>query len=130
MSKFATILLPRRLGGKTLAALGVLACGATAVHASVEAETALCLQHLFISHLGRAGDVDVRGLYHASKSGSVRTKNASVICLKNIGLYSIAGLAYYFIGYNLMYVDVGSWIGSFKFLYGPSAGDLAMVGGR
>ena len=28
------------------------------------------------------------------ESGSVRTKNASMICLKNIGLYSIAGLAY------------------------------------
>ena len=41
------------------------------------------------------------------ESGSVRTKNASMICLKNIGLYSIAGLAYYFIGYNLMYVGVG-----------------------
>ena len=37
------------------------------------------------------------------ESGSVRTKNASMICLKNIGLYSIAGLAYYTIGYNLMY---------------------------
>ena len=39
------------------------------------------------------------------ESGSVRTKNASMICLKNIGLYSVAGLAYFFIGYNLMYVD-------------------------
>ena len=37
------------------------------------------------------------------ESGSVRTKNASMICLKNIGLYSIAGLAFFFIGYNLMY---------------------------
>ena len=42
------------------------------------------------------------------EAGSVRTKNASVICLKNIGLYAIAGLAYYTIGYNLMYVDVAS----------------------
>ena len=41
------------------------------------------------------------------ESGSVRTKNASMICLKNIGIYSIAGLAYFVIGYNLMYVDVG-----------------------
>ena len=32
------------------------------------------------------------------ESGSVRTKNASVICLKNIGLYSVAGIAYYVIG--------------------------------
>ena len=64
------------------------------------------------------------------ESGSVRTKNASVICLKNIGLYSIAGLAYYFLGYNLMYVDVTSWIGSFQFLYGPSADELALLDGQ
>ena len=32
------------------------------------------------------------------ESGSVRTKNASMICLKNVGLYSIAGLAYFIIG--------------------------------
>ncbi len=44
------------------------------------------------------------------ESGSVRTKNASVICLKNIGLYSIAGIAFYLVGYNLMYVDVSGWI--------------------
>ena len=61
------------------------------------------------------------------ESGSVRTKNASVICLKNIGLYSIAGLAYYVIGYNLMYVDVTGWIGSFSFFYGPSAEELALL---
>ncbi len=53
------------------------------------------------------------------ESGSVRTKNASVICLKNIGLYAIAGITYYVIGYNLMYTDVQGWIGSFTFLYGP-----------
>ena len=53
------------------------------------------------------------------ESGSVRTKNASMICLKNIGLYSIAGLAYFVIGYNLMYVDVVGdfilWFGWFGF---------------
>ncbi len=63
------------------------------------------------------------------ESGSVRTKNASVICLKNIGLYSIAGLMYYFVGYNLMYTDVSGWIGSFTLLYGPSAEELALLSG-
>ena len=63
------------------------------------------------------------------ESGSVRTKNASVICLKNIGLYSIAGLMYFFVGYNLMYVDVSGWIGSFNFFYGPSADEVALLGG-
>ena len=50
------------------------------------------------------------------ESGSVRTKNASMICMKNIGLYSIAGLAFFFIGYNLMYVDVRDFIGSLRFM--------------
>ena len=62
------------------------------------------------------------------ESGSVRTKNASMICLKNIGLYAIAGIAFYVIGYNLMYVDVGQLIGSFKFFYGSSGDELARVG--
>ena len=64
------------------------------------------------------------------ESGSVRTKNASVICLKNIGLYAIAGLAFYFIGYNLMYVDVTGWIGSFTFLHGPSQSEIALLNGQ
>ena len=75
------------------------------------------------------------------ESGSVRTKNASMICLKNIGLYSIAGLAYFFIGYNLMYVgvgreigilgiDFGNLIGSFNILYGPSGDEIALLAGE
>ena len=62
------------------------------------------------------------------EAGSVRTKNASVICMKNIGLYSIAGLAYYVIGYNLMYVDVGSLIGSVSLFYGSSPEELTLLG--
>ena len=61
------------------------------------------------------------------EAGSVRTKNVSMICLKNMGLYAIAGIMYFFIGYNLMYVDVGSWIGTFTFLYGPSAEEVALL---
>ncbi len=63
------------------------------------------------------------------ESGSVRTKNASVICLKNLGLYSIAGLAFYIIGYNIMYTDVSGWIGSFKFFYHASPEEVALIGG-
>ena len=63
------------------------------------------------------------------EAGSVRTKNASVICLKNIGLYGIAGIAYYVIGYNLMYVDVGNFIGSLSFFRSPSPDELALLAG-
>ena len=62
------------------------------------------------------------------ESGSVRTKNAAMICLKNIGLYSIAGLAYFFLGYNLMYGDIiGGVIGTPGFMYLPSADEVALL---
>ena len=61
------------------------------------------------------------------EAGSVRTKNASVICLKNIGLYSIAGIMYYLIGYNLMYADVGSFIGSLQLFHAPTGAEQALL---
>ena len=63
------------------------------------------------------------------ESGAVRTKNASMICLKNIGIYSIAGIAYFIVGYNLMYTGVGDLWGSFEFLYGPSGAEKALLDG-
>ena len=57
------------------------------------------------------------------ESGAVRTKNASMICLKNIGIYSIAGLAYFFLGYKLMYGELlGDFIGKIDGLHGPDLG--------
>ncbi|MCY3635240.1 MAG: ammonium transporter [bacterium] len=63
------------------------------------------------------------------ESGAVRTKNASMICLKNIGIYSIAGIAYFIVGYNLMYTGVGDLWGTFEFLYGPSGAEKALLDG-
>ncbi|MCE2431442.1 MAG: ammonium transporter [Candidatus Latescibacteria bacterium] len=117
------------LVGKTLAVLGFLACATTAAHAAVDEET-LFVFNTFSFLVWGALVMWMCAGFTMLESGSVRTKNASMICLKNIGLYSIAGLAYYFIGYNLMYVDVGNVIGSFKFLYGPSGDEIAMLGGN
>ena len=63
------------------------------------------------------------------ESGSVRTKNASMICLKNVGIYSIAALAYFAVGYNLMYVDVDGFMGTFRFLTGPTEAEAALFDG-
>ena len=63
------------------------------------------------------------------ESGSVRTKNASMVCLKNVGIFSIAGLAYFFVGYNLMFVDVDGIVGTFRFLHGPSEAELTLFDG-
>lgn len=63
------------------------------------------------------------------EAGLVRSKNTATICLKNIALYSIAGIIFYLIGYNLMYVDVpeGGFIGAFTFLYNPSGAELTLL---
>lgn len=41
------------------------------------------------------------------EAGLVRAKNTSTQCLKNIGLYSIAGLMFWIIGYNIAYPGFG-----------------------
>jgi len=40
------------------------------------------------------------------EAGLVRSKNAAMQCLKNIALYSIAGIMFWLLGYNLMYENV------------------------
>lgn len=48
------------------------------------------------------------------EAGMVQTKNVSMQCTKNIALYSIAGLMFWLIGYNVMYEGVdGGYIGTF-----------------
>ena len=37
------------------------------------------------------------------ESGMVTSKSVSVICAKNIGLFSIAGITFWMVGYNLAY---------------------------
>jgi Amt family ammonium transporter len=49
------------------------------------------------------------------EAGMVRTKSVATICTKNIVLYSLSGILYFLIGYNLMYSGVdGGFIGTFS----------------
>ena len=48
------------------------------------------------------------------ESGMVTSKSVSVICAKNIGLFSIAGIMFWLFGYNLAYgIPEGGYIGNF-----------------
>ena len=42
------------------------------------------------------------------EAGLVRSKNVTMQLTKNVALFSLAAIAYYLIGYNLMY-PLGSW---------------------
>ena len=77
-------------------------------NAAVDAEVAYIfnsfsfLVHGFLVMLMAAG-------FCMLETGLVRAKNAVVQCAKNIGLYSIAGIMFAVVGYNLMYMDVSGW---------------------
>jgi len=52
------------------------------------------------------------------EAGLVRSKNVSTQCLKNIGLYSIAGLMFWVCGYNIAYPgEFNGIIGGFSGIY-------------
>ena len=85
---------------------------AASASAEVSAETAFIfntlsfLMHGFLVMWMAAG-------FCMLEAGLVRSKNTTIQCSKNIGLYSIAGIMYWLVGYNLMYSGVdGGWIGS------------------
>ncbi|MDQ7017783.1 MAG: ammonium transporter [Robiginitomaculum sp.] len=57
------------------------------------------------------------------ETGLVRQKNAATIALKNVSIYALAGLAYYIVGYRLMYDGVdGGFFGHFA-LWSPGKPD-------
>ncbi|OCW57481.1 ammonium transporter [Hoeflea olei] len=57
------------------------------------------------------------------EAGLVRSKNVSMQCLKNIALYSTAGIMFWVVGYSLMYTDVnGGYFGTPMPYSWPAAG--------
>lgn len=61
------------------------------------------------------------------EAGMVRSSSVATIILKNISLYSVAGIVFFLCGYNLMYTGVdGGYIGTFG-LWGSD--DAAATGG-
>ena len=55
------------------------------------------------------------------EAGLVRTKNTATICVKNVALYSLAGIMFYLVGYGFMYNDVSGYIGT------PALGILKLL---
>ena len=64
------------------------------------------------------------------ESGMVTSKSVAVICAKNIGLFSIAGIMFWMVGYNLAYgIPEGGYIGSFTPWSDASAVDTGYADG-
>ena len=116
----------KKTGLAALAGTAVLAIAspAFAQDAGVSAETQYILNSFSFLFSGALVMWMAAG-FAMLESGLVRTKNVSTILLKNISLFAVAGIMYYLIGYNLMYMDVTGWIGSISLWSADDAAALA-----
>ena len=89
---------------------------------SVQAETAFVFNTLLFLMGGFLVMFMAAG-FAMLEAGLVRSKNVSMQCLKNIGLYSLSGIMFWCVGYSLMYTGVdGGYIGTFEPYGWPDAG--------
>ncbi len=58
------------------------------------------------------------------EAGLTRSKNNVVVLTKNISLFALACIMYYFVGYNFMYGEGNAFIGSGAMLSGVTSEDL------
>ena len=102
------------LGAASAAATAALVEPGLAQDAKVEPEALQKeVQYVFNTMLFLIGGFLVMWMaagFAMLEAGMVRTKNVAMQCTKNIALYSLAGLAFWLIGYNLMYPGDGGWI--------------------
>ncbi len=95
------------------AALAAVGLAAAPARAEVTAETGYILNsfsflvHGFLVLWMAAG-------FAMLEAGLVRSKSVATILLKNVVLFALSGIAFYVVGYALMYQGVdGGWIGTF-----------------
>ncbi len=116
-------------GATSLALLGLMTLPVLAQDGEAAPAVSAETQYIFNTLLFLIGGFLVMFMaagFAMLEAGLVRGKNVSMQCLKNISLYSIAGLMFWITGYNLMYSGV-SEMGGFMGTFGPYSFDA--VGG-
>ncbi|WP_422369355.1 ammonium transporter [Pelagibius sp.] len=118
----------KRTAGLAGLAGGAFLLATTPAHAQVTEETAFVFNTFAFLVSGFLVMWMAAG-FAMLESGLVRTKNTATICLKNIALYSVAGIMYYVIGYHLMYTNVdGGYFGALSGFYNTSDAEIALLG--
>jgi Amt family ammonium transporter len=118
MQKGLTLMTPMRTAiAATLTFLigGIALSGAASAQdaaATAATEASADVKFIFNSLLFLMGGFLVMWMaagFTMLEAGMVRTKNVAMQCTKNIALYSIAGIMFWLVGYNLMYPGEG-WL--------------------
>ena len=106
--------LPKFLTCLSVTALGLVLLAGPVQAETTAAETAYVFNTLLFLMCGFLVMFMAAG-FAMLESGMVRAKNVGTICVKNISLYSVAGIMFYLVGYNLLYgIDEGGYLGSFS----------------
>jgi Amt family ammonium transporter len=96
-----------------LTIIGGLTLLSSSAYAGVDAEVSYILNTLLFL-IGGFLVMWMAAGFAMLESGLVTSKSVSTIAAKNIGLYSIAGLMFWLVGYNLAYgISEGGYIGTF-----------------
>ncbi|MEE2877947.1 MAG: ammonium transporter [Pseudomonadota bacterium] len=97
-----------------LAALGASAQEASAVSAYVDNSYLFLIGGLIVMFMA-AG-------FCMLEAGLVRKKNAAMQSMKNVALFSVAGIMFWLVGYNMAYPGstvIGGWFGVPSFIWSP-----------
>ena len=103
--------MPKNIKFLTILIIGIISLSSSA-HAAVDSEVSYILNTLLFLISGFLVMWMAAG-FAMLESGLVTSKSVATIAAKNIGLYSIAGLMFWLIGYNLAYgIPEGGFIGN------------------
>lgn len=120
-----------RLNKKIMAA-GLAAAGGLSLAPAASAQVSGEVDFIFNSFLFLISGMVVMFMaagFCMLEVGMVRSKNAATICVKNIALYSIAGLMFYLVGYKLMYGGASAFFGGLGIWSPDDTVALAEAGG-
>jgi len=104
-------------------ALAALPAAALAQDATAVVDAANSTAYIFNTLLFLIGGFLVMWMaagFAMLEAGFVRTKNVSMQCLKNIMLYSLAGIMFWFFGYDVLYAGVNDYV-NFSALFSPGS---------
>lgn len=117
------------IGVKCLIGVGMLSLSTSAAYAQGGAGEVTYIFNSLLFLIGGFLVMFMAAGFSMLEAGLVRSKNVADICLKNIVLYAIACLAFYLVGYQLMYDGVdGGLLGSFSLWAGDDTAALAKEG--
>ncbi|WP_172296824.1 ammonium transporter [Pseudoruegeria sp. HB172150] len=118
----------RFTGAGMVALAALLAAGPAAAGTTLsDAVAAYILNTLFLLLCGALVMFMAAG-FAMLEAGTVRGKSVTAICAKNVSLYALAGIAFYFVGYEVMYGTSVSGLFGIPDIWG--ADDAAALSGE